>query len=52
MPLRQPDDLTSLILRTDSGDDGAWDAVRIALDAAGEYPHATYVSDVRFAAAC
>ncbi|WP_250293547.1 DUF6924 domain-containing protein [Streptomyces atroolivaceus] len=50
VPLPKPDDLTSLILRTDFGDDGAWDAVRIALDAAGEYPHATYVSDVRFAA--
>ncbi|OEJ48462.1 hypothetical protein AR457_34400 [Streptomyces agglomeratus] len=49
MPLPQPDDLTSLVLRTDFGDDGAWDAVRAALDAAGEYPHATYVSELRFA---
>lgn len=49
MPLPQPDDLTSLVLRTDFGDDGAWDAVRTALDAAGEYPHATYVSELRFA---
>ncbi|WP_327280749.1 DUF6924 domain-containing protein [Streptomyces sp. NBC_01205] len=48
MPLPQPDDLTSLVLRTDFGDHGAWDAVRTALDAAGEYRHATYVSDVRF----
>ncbi|MGW7327141.1 DUF6924 domain-containing protein [Streptomyces sp. NPDC054840] len=49
MPLPHPDDLTSLVLRTDFGDEGAWDAVRAALDAAGEYPHATYVSDLRFA---
>ncbi|MEV6250400.1 hypothetical protein AB0M38_30010 [Streptomyces sp. NPDC051742] len=49
MPLPQPDDLTSLVLRTDFGDDRAWDAVRAALDAAGEYPHATYVSELRFA---
>ncbi|MGV9503355.1 DUF6924 domain-containing protein [Streptomyces sp. NPDC003642] len=49
MPLPQPDDLTSLVLRTDFGDDTAWDAVRAALDAAGEYPHATYVSEPRFA---
>lgn len=48
MPLPQPDDLTSLVLRTDFGDDTAWDAVRAALDAAGEYPHATYVSEPRF----
>ncbi|MEU5771498.1 hypothetical protein ABZ782_36925 [Streptomyces asoensis] len=49
MPLPQPDDLTSLVLRTDFGDDGAWAAVRAALDAAGEYLHATYVSEPRFA---
>ncbi|MER5757797.1 hypothetical protein [Streptomyces sp. NPDC002082] len=49
MPLPHPDDLTSLVLRTDFGDEGAWDAFRAALDAAGEYPHATYVSDLRFA---
>ncbi|MGW6691990.1 DUF6924 domain-containing protein [Streptomyces sp. NPDC054961] len=35
-------------MRTDFGDEGAWDAVRAALDAAGEYPHATYVSELRF----
>ncbi|MEU6946540.1 hypothetical protein ABZ957_15110 [Streptomyces sp. NPDC046316] len=49
MPLPQPDDLTSLVLRTDFGDEGAWDAVRVALDSAGEYSHATYVSELRFA---
>ncbi|MEU9669837.1 hypothetical protein AB0E25_30510 [Streptomyces bobili] len=49
MPLPQPEDLTSLVLRTDFGDEGAWAAVRAALDAAGEYPHATYVGELRFA---
>ncbi|MFC8176312.1 DUF6924 domain-containing protein [Streptomyces sp. NPDC057235] len=49
MSLPQPDDLTSLVLRTDFGDEGAWDSVRTALDAADEYPHATYVSELRFA---
>ncbi|MGA5195717.1 DUF6924 domain-containing protein [Streptomyces exfoliatus] len=49
MPLPQPDDLTSLVLRTDFGDDSAWDAVRAALDVAGDHPHATYVSELRFA---
>ncbi|MEU4730801.1 hypothetical protein [Streptomyces sp. NPDC023588] len=49
MPLPQPDDLTSLVLRTDFGDEAAWSAVRAALDAAGEYPHATYVSELGFA---
>lgn len=49
MPLPCPDDLTSLVLRTDFGDDGSWDAVRTALDAADEYPHATCIGDLRFA---
>ncbi|MGW6785587.1 DUF6924 domain-containing protein [Streptomyces sp. NPDC054987] len=49
MPLPQSDDLTSLVLRADFGDEGAWDAVRAALDAAGEYSHATYASEPRFA---
>ncbi|WP_406011047.1 hypothetical protein OG440_36620 [Streptomyces sp. NBC_00637] len=49
MPLPQPDDLTSLVLRADFDDDGAWDTVRAALDTAAEYPHATYVSELRFA---
>ncbi|MFI6985263.1 DUF6924 domain-containing protein [Embleya sp. NPDC050154] len=49
MPLPLPDDLTSLVLRTDFGDEGAWNAVRVALDAVDEYPHATCVSDRRFA---
>ncbi|MGW6963764.1 DUF6924 domain-containing protein [Streptomyces zaomyceticus] len=49
MPLPQPDDLTSLVLRTDFRDEGAWDSARAAVDAAGEYCFATYVSDLRFA---
>jgi hypothetical protein len=49
MPLPEPDDLTSLVLRTDFGDEGAWHALRAALDAVDEYPHATCVSDRRFA---
>ncbi|MGV9911788.1 DUF6924 domain-containing protein [Streptomyces tendae] len=50
MSLPRPNDLTSLVLRTDFGDEGAWDTVRAAHDAADEYRHATYVSDYRFAA--
>ncbi|MEU6814617.1 hypothetical protein [Streptomyces sp. NPDC046860] len=49
MPLPQPDDLTSLVLRTDFGDEAAWSAVKAALDAAGDHLHATYVSEPRFA---
>ncbi|WP_060887146.1 DUF6924 domain-containing protein [Streptomyces caniscabiei] len=49
MSLPQPDDLTSLVLRIDFDDEGAWDAVRAALDAADVSSHATYVSEVRFA---
>ncbi|MEU2119399.1 hypothetical protein ABZ567_27975 [Streptomyces sp. NPDC016459] len=49
MPLPQPDDLTSLVLRTDFGDDTAWDALRTALDAVDDRIDATYVSDPRFA---
>ncbi|WP_338673019.1 hypothetical protein V1460_08090 [Streptomyces sp. SCSIO 30461] len=49
MTLPAPDDLTSLVLRTDFEDDDAWAAVRAALDADG--PYATYVSDPRYAGA-
>ncbi|WP_185899549.1 hypothetical protein [Streptomyces sp. WAC07061] len=34
MPLPQPDDLTSLVVRTDLDDEGAGDAVRAAFGAA------------------
>ena len=47
MSLPQPDDLTSLVVRTDFGDDAAWEAVRAAVDGV-EYGHATYVSDRAF----
>jgi hypothetical protein len=40
--------MNSTVLRTDFSDDAAWSAVRAAIDAADEYPHATYVSDPRF----
>ncbi|MFG2723405.1 DUF6924 domain-containing protein [Streptomyces sp. NPDC048416] len=43
--------MTSLVLRTDFGDEGAWNTLQAALDAAAEYPHATCVSDPRFAEA-
>ncbi|GAB2872983.1 hypothetical protein GCM10027074_45830 [Streptomyces deserti] len=49
MPLPQPEDLTTLVLRTDFGDDAAWHALCDALDAADTHPCATYVSDPRFA---
>jgi hypothetical protein len=49
MALPQPDDLTSLVLRTDFADDAAWDALRAAADALDCGPHATWVSDPRFA---
>ncbi|WP_415939930.1 DUF6924 domain-containing protein [Streptomyces sp. 039-1] len=49
MPLPQPDDLTSLVLRTDFSDARAWDAVRAALETAGNHSLATYVSELRFA---
>ncbi|MGW4467907.1 DUF6924 domain-containing protein [Micromonospora sp. NPDC004704] len=42
--LPQPDDLTSLILRVDFGDDGAWGEVIQATEAGG----ATCVSDVTY----
>ncbi|MFB9605656.1 DUF6924 domain-containing protein [Streptomyces roseofulvus] len=39
-----------MVLRTDFGDEGAWDAVRAAFDAAGgAHRHATYVSELCFA---
>ncbi|MBK6014996.1 hypothetical protein [Streptomyces sp. MBT53] len=49
MPLPQPDDLTSLVLRTDFSDERAWDGVRAALDAVGDHSLATYISELRFA---
>ncbi|GAB3905050.1 DUF6924 domain-containing protein [Kibdelosporangium lantanae] len=51
MSLPQPDDLTSLVVRTDFSSDVAWEAVRAAVDSCDEYPQATYVSDRTYAGA-
>ncbi|MFI0449765.1 DUF6924 domain-containing protein [Actinomadura sp. 6N118] len=48
MSLPQPDDLTSLVLRTDFSDDARWEALRSALDGQSEFD-ATFVSDPNFA---
>lgn len=49
MRLPQPEDLTSLVLRTDFGDEQVWEAVQMTIDASCEYPCATYVSDLAYA---
>lgn len=51
MNLPHPDDLTSLVLRTDFSDDSAWAALQAAVDGGDESRHATYVSDPAFAGA-
>ncbi|MFG3343982.1 DUF6924 domain-containing protein [Streptomyces sp. NPDC048018] len=51
MALPQPEDLTSLVLRTDFADESAWDALCAAFDALDDHRHATCVSDRRFAGA-
>lgn len=43
--LPMPDDLTSLVLRTDFSDDAKWYAVKAALDRLDTHRSATYVSD-------
>jgi hypothetical protein len=48
MALPEPEDLTSLVLRTDFSSDAAWEVVRAAIDDADEYRNATYVSDRSF----
>jgi hypothetical protein len=45
LSLPQPDDLSSLVLRTDFTDDAAWVQLQATIGAEG----ATYVSDVRYA---
>lgn len=45
LSLPQPDDLSSLVLRTDFTDDAAWVELQAAIGAEG----ATFVSDVRYA---
>ncbi len=47
--LPQPDDLTSLVLRTDFSDDTAWEVLQVAIDSSDGYRNATYVSDPAFA---
>ncbi|MET8629782.1 hypothetical protein ABZW30_39680 [Kitasatospora sp. NPDC004669] len=48
MRLPEPEDLTSLVLRTDFGSAAAWEAVLAAIDGSDENRHATYVSDRSF----
>ncbi|MBQ0892693.1 hypothetical protein KBX37_06170 [Micromonospora sp. U56] len=47
--LPQPDDLTSLVLRTDFADDAAWEALKTALHTWGGHDSATCVSDPNYA---
>ena len=47
--LPSPDDLTSLVLRTDFSDDAAWDELRAVLRSEGAHRSATYVSDPAYA---
>jgi hypothetical protein len=47
--LPQPDDLTSLVLRTDFSDDAAWDVLQAAIGGFSADRHATYVSDPAYA---
>jgi hypothetical protein len=49
--LPKPDDLTSVVVRTDFGDDAAWEALQAALDGAADFDNATYVSDPAYAGA-
>jgi hypothetical protein len=48
-PLPQPEDLTSLVLRTDFGDDAAWDELRAVMRSEGAHRSATFVSDPAYA---
>ncbi|SRR5688500_3479615 len=48
-PLPSPDDLTSLVLRTDFSDDASWDEFRAVLRSEGAHRSATYVSDPAYA---
>ena len=47
--LPQPDDPTSLVLRTDFRDDTAWEWLQAAIDSSHGYRNATYVSDRAYA---
>ncbi|MFI0444955.1 DUF6924 domain-containing protein [Actinomadura sp. 6N118] len=50
MTLPQPNDLTSLVLRTDFGDDSEWQALQAVIDSYG-HGDATYVGDLAYAGA-
>jgi hypothetical protein len=47
--LPEPDDLTSLVLRTDFSDDTAWAALKAVIDSQDTCRSATYVSDSGYA---
>lgn len=49
MSLPLPADLTSLVLRSDFSDERAWETLQATMDASGDYPCATYVSDLAYA---
>jgi hypothetical protein len=49
MGFPEPEDMTSLVLRTDFSSDDAWRAVQMAIDASDDTPCATYVSDPMYA---
>ncbi|MEU8003937.1 hypothetical protein AB0B66_22500 [Catellatospora sp. NPDC049111] len=48
-PLPPPDDLTSLVLRTDFSDDAAWNRLSAALDDLAGFRSATCASDPAYA---
>ncbi|KFG03821.1 MULTISPECIES: DUF6924 domain-containing protein [Streptomyces] len=48
MQLPQPDDLTSLVLRTDFSSETAWETVQAAIDSSDDHRDATFVSDSSF----
>ncbi|KUJ42164.1 hypothetical protein ACZ90_67755 [Streptomyces albus subsp. albus] len=48
MYLPQPDDLTSLVLRTDFSSEAAWETLQAAINGSGDYRNATFVSDSSF----
>ncbi|MGW4728124.1 DUF6924 domain-containing protein [Streptomyces shenzhenensis] len=48
MDLTQPDDLTSLVLRTDFSSEAAWETLQAEIDGSGNYRNVTFVSDSSF----
>jgi len=49
MGFPEPADSTSLVVRTDFSDDGAWRNLQAAIDERNKDPVATYVSDPEYA---